>query len=328
MISSTAQTPLEITGFARSHAPPRERQVSAHFTMKLFAISSLLAFAALALPAFSQDPKPGPPPQIRALVDNLKFQTGEIALKDGLAKIALPEDFRFLGPEETNTVLTKVWSNPPGAHPLGMIVPARVDLLSESAWAVIVTWDEDGYVKDDDAAKINYTDLLKQMKEGIHAANEEREKAGYPAMELVGWAAPPRYDAATKKMYWAKELSFAGSDEHTLNYNLRLLGRRGVLVLNAVAGISQLPEIEQATPTILRMVEFQQGHRYADFTPGKDKVAAYGLAALVAGGVLAKTGLFAKLGLIFAKGAKLIIIGIVALSAAIKKLFAKKDVNG
>ena len=135
-----------------------------------------VAFAALALPAFSQDPNPGPPPQMRALVDNLKLQSGEVTLKGGLAKIALPEDFRFLGPDEANTVLTKVWGNPPGAHPLGMIVPARADLLSDTAWAVIVTWDEDGYVKDDDAAKINYTDLLKQIKEGIHAANAERAR--------------------------------------------------------------------------------------------------------------------------------------------------------
>jgi uncharacterized membrane-anchored protein len=251
-----------------------------------------------------------------------------VTLKDGLAKIALPPEFRFLGPEDAGKVLTQLWRNPPGERPLGMIVPARADLVSDDAWAVIVRWEEEGYVKDDDAAKINYTDLLKQMQEQVRAGNAERERKGYPGMELIGWAAPPRYDAAAKKMYWAKELSVAGGDEHTLNYNLRLLGRRGVLVLNAVAAMSQLPEIEQATPTILRMVDFQEGHRYADFTPGKDKVAAYGLAALVAGGVLAKTGLLAKLGLILAKGGKLIIIAVAALGASIKKFFAKKDVNG
>ena len=92
-------------------------------------------------------------------------------------------------------------------------------------------------------------------------------------------------------MYWAKDLKVDGSDEDTLNYNIRILGRRGVLILNAVAGMSQLAQIEQASPEILKLVEFSEGHRYADFNPKTDKVAAYGLAALVAGGVGRETGL-------------------------------------
>ena len=58
---------------------------------------------------------------------------------------------------------------------------------------------------------------------------------------------------------------------------------RGVLVLNGVAAMSQLPEIEQDTPKILAAIDFNPGHRYADFNPKSDKIAGYGLAALVAG---------------------------------------------
>ena len=46
-----------------------------------------------------------------------------------------------------------------------------------------------------------------------------------------------------------------------------MLGRRGVLELNVLAGMDQLSEIEQATPSLLEMVDFQAGHRYADFNP-------------------------------------------------------------
>jgi uncharacterized membrane-anchored protein len=282
---------------------------------------SLLTLAILLPAAPAQEARPELPPAIRQLLDGLKYQTGEVTLKDGLAKITLPETFRFLGPDDANQVLTKLWGNPPGARPLGMLVPTSANLASGEAWAVIVTFEEDGYVKDDDAAKIDYNDLLKQMKEGTAAANEERLKNGYPAIELVGWAAPPRYDAATKKMYWAKDLKFGAEDAHTLNYGIRILGRRGVLVLNAVASMEQLPEIEAATPAILGMVEFQPGHRYADFNQSTDQVAKYGLAGLVAGGILAKTGMFAKLGLIFAKFAKVIFVVGALLVAAITKLF-------
>ena len=70
---------------------------------------------------------------------------------------------------------------------------------------------------------------------GSLAANEEREKQGFERVTLIGWAEPPSYDAAAHKLYWAKELAFADNPDHTLNYNIRVLGRRGVLVLNAYA---------------------------------------------------------------------------------------------
>src|SRR5205085_10361380 len=128
--------------------------------------------------------------------------------------------------------------------------------IGRNAWAVIITYDEDGYVKDQDAEKIDYNDLLRQMKQSIHESNTERTKKGYPTMELIGWAQPPRYDRETHKLYWAKELKFGTEPTDTLNYNIRMLGRRGVLVLNAVASMAQLPEIENKTPAILSAIDF------------------------------------------------------------------------
>lgn len=262
--------------------------------------------------------------EIKKLADNLHFQQGAIDLRNGLAKITVPAGFRYLNSADTETVLTKIWGNPPGGgKTLGMLFPAEVGPIDRDGWGVVITYEEDGYVKDDDAAKINYDDLLKQMKKDTAESSKVRQEKGYPAIELVGWAARPRYDAAEKKMYWAKELRFGDSSVNTLNYDIRMLGRRGVLVLNAVASVDQLALIEKATPELLGMVNFQDGHRYADFNASTDKVATYGLAALVAGGLLAKGGLFKVLiaGLIAAK--KFVIIGAIALFAGIKKLIAK-----
>src|SRR5436305_542860 len=87
-------------------------------------------------------------------------------------------------------------------------------VAGSAAWAVVITYDEDGYVKDDDAAKIDYGDLLKKMQQGIRDENDERKRAGYPAVELVGWAEPPRYDSASHKLYWAKSLRFGDDTAH------------------------------------------------------------------------------------------------------------------
>src|SRR6185436_1535572 len=94
--------------------------------------------------------------------------------------------------------------------------------------------------------------------------------------------------------------------------------------LNAVGNISQLADIEKATPEILGMVDFNEGHRYADYKPETDKVAAYGLAALVAGGLAAKTGLLKGLIAIIIALKKFVVIGVIALFAGIQKLFSWK----
>lgn len=261
------------------------------------------------------------------IVDSLKFQQGHIVLKEGLASLNVPETFRYLGPKDAEKVLHNLWGNPPGNGDLGMLFPADLSPIDRGSWGVIISWAEDGYVKDDDAAKIDYSKILKEMQESQREANKQRKAEGYEALELVGWAQPPHYDQATHKIYWAKELQVEGVPTRTLNYNIRMLGRRGVLELNAISGMAQLPEIEKAVPSLLGMVDFQAGHRYADFNPSTDKVATYGLAALVTGGILAKAGFFKLLiaGLLAAK--KLVIIGVVALVGFIKKLFGGKSEN-
>jgi len=153
------------------------------------------------------------------------------------------------------------------------------------------------------------------------------EKNGYKSIELVGWAAPPHYDKEPHKLYWAKEIKFGGSEVNTLNYNIRVLGRRGVLILNAVASMNNFADIDKQTPQIVNMVEFNDGNRYADFNGKTDKTGAYGLAALVAGGIAAKAALFKVLwgGLLAFK--KLIIIGVIAIAAFVKKLFARSNTS-
>lgn len=262
--------------------------------------------------------------ELKSLADRLKYQQGQIDLNNGLATIRLTDGFRYLDPAGAETVLIGIWGNPSrGSKTLGMIVPAGFNPFDRQAWCVVVDFEEDGYVKDGDADSINYTKLLKEMKEATRNASAERVKNGYPSIELVGWATPPRYDKETHKFYWAKEIKFGDSaGENTLNYNLRILGRRGILVLNVVSGMPQFPEVQKATPEILAMVDFSAGHRYADYTPGTDKLATYGLAALVAGGIAAKTGLLKGLFLGLLAMKKFLIVGVIAVAALLKKLFS------
>ncbi|HEX7026671.1 MAG TPA: DUF2167 domain-containing protein [Gammaproteobacteria bacterium] len=253
--------------------------------------------------------------------ESLDRQTGEIKLPRAGATLNVPEDFYYLNAQDAETVLVDVWGNPPGQETLGMLFPAGMTPFDADAWAVTLDYEEDGYVSDADAHEIDYAELLIQMKEATQAASEEMQKQGYDSMELVGWAAPPYYDAASHKLHWAKELKFGRHETNTLNYNIRVLGRKGVLVLNFVAGMNQKEMIETKLDTVLALADSDAGARYADFNPDIDKVAAYGLGALVAGKVLAKTGLFAIILLFLKKFGVFILIGIGVL---LKSLFGRR----
>lgn len=81
---------------------------------------------------------------------------------------------------------------------------------------------------------------------------------------------------------------------------MRALGRRGVLKINFVASMDRLGEIKAVIPAVMAMPEFAEGSRYADYVPGVDKVAAYGIGGLIAGKILSKAG-FLALALAFLK---------------------------
>jgi uncharacterized membrane-anchored protein len=289
---------------------------------RLFPI--LLALS-LSLPALAADDAAG---KAQQFLDSLHYQDGKVTLPGGIATLNLPAGFRYLPPADTEHVLHDAWGNPGGSKTLGMIVPAATTVLERDGWGVIVTYDKDGHVKDDDANKIDYADLLKDMQKSVEENNAERKKEGYPSMTLAGWAETPSYDGGTHKLYWAKELIAEGADEHTLNYNIRVLGREGVLVLNAVAGMHQIDQIKREMKQVTAFTDFTAGNRYADFNSSTDKVAEYGIAALVAGGVAAKLGLFGKLFAILLAAKKVIFLGLAAFGGWIMKLFGRKKAAG
>jgi uncharacterized membrane-anchored protein len=266
-------------------------------------------------------------PEITAeqFVEKLHFTKGDVALPAAKAHLNLGPEFQYLDHDQARSVLEQLWGNPPDDSVLGLVVPTETSLADPRSWAVVVTYSDEGYVSDEDAAKIDYADMLKQMQDATREQNPEREKAGYGTLDLVGWAEPPHYDAKNKKLYWAKELAFKGASDNTVNYDIRVLGRSGYLSLNAVAGKSDIVAVRTGMQQLLPTVEFDAGQRYADYDPKTDKLAAYGIAALIGGGIAAKAGLFAKLGVLLLAAKKFVVFILVGLFAGIKKLFGKKD---
>ncbi|MBC6490723.1 DUF2167 domain-containing protein [Flavihumibacter stibioxidans] len=263
--------------------------------------------------------------KIDSIENSFVYKTGSIELESGNAKLDVPAGFRFLDKEQSNYVLTNLWGNPEDANILGMLVPENRGVLQENSWAFTISYDNMGFVKDEDAKDINYDDLLKEQQKDVKESNPDRIKEGYESIQLINWASAPYYDENKKILHWAKELQFGEDSLHTLNYNLRILGRKGIFLLNAVATMDELPAVKQHLDKVINSVSFHDGHKYADFNPDGDEVAAWTVGGLVAGKVLAKAGFFA----ILLKFWKLIALGIAGGGAAIWKRFKgrKKEEN-
>jgi len=264
---------------------------------------------------------------IQHAVDSIEhsftYKHGTIELPGGIGKVVVPTGFKYLDPKQSEHVLVDLWGNPKGnSNTLGLIFPEDKGVLADSSFVFNIEYDAIGYVKDDDAEDINYAELLGEIQKDAAADNVERKKGGYETISVVGWAATPYYDSKRKVLHWAKEIKFENQEVNTLNYNVRVLGRKGVLILNAIASMPQLPAVQKNIDKVLNMVQFNDGYKYENFDSNVDEVAAWTIGGLVAGKVLAKVGFFA----VILKFWKIIILAVGGFFAAIwKRIRRKKD---
>ena len=301
-----------------------------YFTMKLFNLSYfLLFFLPFCVNAQEVESTAEKIDEVQAYYQYadsvetaMKWETAgtTVAIGDGKVDLVVPEGFKFLNPEQGKFILKEVYGNPNGEN-LGILYPESSGIWEDSSYFVVFSYDDSGYITDEDAQDMDYEELMEGMKEDMKAVNEERKEHGYGSMEILGWASEPYYDASTNKLHWAKSILFEGNEEPILNYNLLALGRNGYLKMNFVADMNQLENVKSVIPSLMPSVNFNDGYKYAQFDSSIDKVAAYGIGGLIAGKVLAKVGFFAFL----AKFGKVIVMAIIGVVGAFwKKIKGKK----
>lgn len=272
-----------------------------------------------ALPAGAQE---GLSPEQMALLQkyaSIQWESGPYTGRIGNhAEIKLPAGFAFTGTQGAQDLL-EIYGNPPNSSILAAIVPED----EEADWTLVFQFDDIGYVDDSDRDALDADALIKAFRDGIPAGNRERRSMGLEELHGMDWQVPPFYDPQTNNLTWGLKLDFASGS--AINYDIRILGRRGVMQATLVGApetyAAALPQVE----TLLADFSYLSGNKYAEWSQG-DKVAGVGLAGLVAGGgvvAAAKTGLLAKIGLILAKGGKGLIIGLIVLFATLGSFFKR-----
>lgn len=286
---------------------------STHWLVALVFLAFLNAGPALAQEGAADDPS-----------EKLRWIKGpsEGKLSDR-ASIPFGKDFRFLGAADAHKLLVARGNRVRKDEVLGLLEH------STDSWWVVFEFDDAGYVKDDDKKNLDATKLLESYRQGAQQHNEDNDG---PPVKVVGWQVEPSYNESTHNLEWAVIFERAGN--RFINHNVRILGRHGFMRVTLVEDFERLDATLPKFRETLAAFKYQTGESYAEYKPG-DKVAKYGLTALVAGGAAlgaAKLGLFAKLAFVFKKFFKLIILGIIAVAAALKKvvsgLFSRNRSDG
>jgi len=256
----------------------------------------------------------------------IDWQEGPITAKLGdSAEIQVPEGFLFTDKKGAQKLL-ELTENIPNGTEVGAIVPKKKQ--GEELWFVTFEFQEVGFVKDDEKDKLDEKALLKSIQDATEEGNKIRAGKGWPAFHVAGWEHLPYYDQSTNNLTWA----IRGNDdkgESTINHSIRVLGRQGTMNVDVVMSPEQYSKVVPQFNQLVSGLKYRQGHRYTDYVSG-DKVAEYGLAALIAGGAGAlavKTGLLLKMWkfivAIFAAAWKLIVAAFVAGMAWLKRMWKR-----
>jgi uncharacterized membrane-anchored protein len=262
----------------------------------------------------------------------LAFDAAGAAMVHGPAQVAiagqgtldLPQGYGYV-PNPAAKRLLEAMGNVVGSSTQGVLVATDVEGLP---WFTVVSYESEGYISDDDAKDWDTDELLQSFKDGTAEDNKRRRELGFGEIDIVGWAEAPRYDAATHRLVWSvetREHDGHGGTSQGVNYRTLQLGRHGYIAMNMVTDLSALPQFKDDAENLLVALSFDQGKRYADFNADTDKVAEYGLAALVAGVAAKKLGFLALAAAFAVKAWKLLLLAGVAASAGIKKFFGKKE---
>jgi uncharacterized membrane-anchored protein len=237
------------------------------------------------------------------------------------ATVDLSKDFGFVPKEQGIKIMQAMGNHPDEEGFYGLFFP----LDRNQRWFVSATFDDSGFIKDDDQKSIDADEILSQIKKGV--AEDNTEHKDEPQMEIVGWIEKPHYDAKSHHLIWSIEGKEIGSTEtdNLINYDTRALGRGGYISLKLITTHSQVETDKKAVAQILDNLQFKDGKKYENFDPKSDKVAEYGLMALIGGIALKKAGLFAVAAAFAVKGAKVLVVAALAGVAAVKKFFKRRD---
>jgi uncharacterized membrane-anchored protein len=179
------------------------------------------------------------------------------------------------------------------------------------------SWSDAGHVKMDDWGDVDADAFMKQIQANDAEANNRRAAAGLKTLTTTGWRQKPTLNRDLHTVFWTIDAVDSAGDR-LVNAIALKLGRTG---FQRIVWITT-PELYGSRSDLLTTINnhaYNPSSRFTDYVEGKDRVAAYGVAGLVAGTLGVKLVKSAGIAAVFAlliaflkKGAWLILLPIFA----------------
>jgi uncharacterized membrane-anchored protein len=224
-----------------------------------------------------------------------------------MAQLKLSKKYAFIPAKEIKNILNLLGNNTDG---IVGAVTSNPDMKNSSQWLVVLTYHNSGHIIDDDASELNSDELLQSIKQGTEDANNVRKERGFTQLQIIGWFEKPIYDHTTNRVSWSIKTLKQNSTKQSVNFNTLALSREGYMSMNLVTQLDTIEQDKMVSKELLSSLNFKDGYKYSDFNSETDKIAEYGLVALITGVAAKKLGLFAVIAAFIAKFAKIIGIAI------------------
>ena len=250
-----------------------------------------------------------------SIAEKINWQQGpSLASLSKWAEIRLPAGDVFAQGDDTRELM-EAMGNVTSGDEVGFYAP------DGGGWFAVFEFNDVGYIRDDEKSELDADAMLKSIRQGTEQSNKIRRERGFPGLHIIGWETKPHYSEKTHNLEWATRAK-DDNEELIINHNIRLLSRRGVMKVTLVVVPEQLASTLPVFQDRLQDLTFKSGQKYEEFIQG-DKVAKYGLTALVVGGATAvavKTGLLKYIW-------KFLVLIAIAVSAFSKRIFGKRKVD-
>lgn len=253
----------------------------------------------------------------------LQYEAGVVHIANGIVQLTIPSGYKFLNTEQSKYIISEVWLRSPQPDLAGMLFPESQDAFAKDSYAFVINYEPRGHVNDGDANKLDYDQVLRNLQRNEANENAERKKMDYAPIHIVRWVQQPAYDKNGHILSWAKQIQTDHKNEPSFSYNIRVLGRNGIVSLTAETSTAGQVPLKNDMQKVMHMVSFSEGNAYTDFNVKTDKIAAWTIGTLITGKITGKTNIFALLG----KYLNLIVSGLAIVTLLISNLL-KHRANG
>jgi uncharacterized membrane-anchored protein len=229
------------------------------------------------------------------------------------ATLNLPAGYVFV-PMPAAGRLMRAMGNASDERMVGVLFPR-----SHDNWMLVLQFERSGFIRDDAARDWDVDVLLQNVRDGTERGNEQRKRMGFSGVEVLGWAEKPRYDTAHHRLVWAMiaRSRDASDNDQGVNYNSYVLGRDGYFKMVLVTDLKDLAAQKSQVDPLVDALVFEPGKQYSEFNDHTDRLADFGIVALIEGAQAERKTVISELGGSVARWIKIAALTLVVLVAAV-----------